>query len=211
MANKSLDRRLKDAGFTDPSDPMYQLAVEELGKIAKDDKAKLRQTREQAAEDKKVAAEVAGLPTANWDDLNAHHAKLLLVFAGYGFMARSMKDDRLLSFVRNRRAFIDLCQLLKRDLDLLKAELAQIYAMHAGRTGERSKGRAGDMEMIAILEVHEHYQMWLMKHDSVCERTSAQIRAMIHDAESDMLKADRDAAAAAEAETAAATQEPVEA
>lgn len=209
MANKSLNRRLKDAGFTDPSDPMYQLAVEQIGQIAKDDKAKLRQTREQAAEDKRLAAEVAGMPAATWDDLNAHHAKLLLVFAGYGFMARAMKDETLLSFVRNRRAFIDLVNLLKKDLDLLKAELAQIYAMHAGKSGERSKGRAGDMEMIAILEVHEHYQMWLVKHDSVCERTSAQIRAMIHDAESDMLKAKQ--AAAAEAEQAAATTETVEA
>lgn len=208
MAIKSINRRLKEAGFTDPKDPMYQLAVQEIGKLAQDDKKQLRQTREQAAEEKRLAAEAAAMPAANWDDLNAHHAKLLLVFAGYGFMARSMKNDKLLSFVRNRRAFINLCALLKTDLDRLKEELAQIYQMHAGKSGERSKGRAGDMEMIAILEAHEHYQMWLMKHDSVCERTSAQIRAMIHEAEGDMLQADR---AAAEAEQAAAPQESVEA
>jgi hypothetical protein len=204
MTQKSLNRQMKMAGFTDPNDPLTQLAMAELGKIAKQEQSERKISDKLDAEEKRLVKEMKNKPDTCWDDLNDIHDKFARVFQGYAFMAKAMNDKEMLAYVVDKKTFSDNVRLLHHDLKNLRAEFDQIYAMHKGRTGGKAKGIAGDKELIAALEVNEHYQVWIVKHDQICERTSAQIRAAIHEAEARMLAAQqaKQAAEAPAAETA---------
>lgn len=151
-------------------------------------KSLARQARDaQQAEAKKtLKAQKDALKKNNcWDDLNDLHATAASVFIRYAQLGTYMKNQALMECVTDPKIVGQRIAIMTRDLQNLKAELAKIHATHSGKNGGPI---GGDMDtqaadLVNSLEIYQHYQMWMEKHDAVVLPVYTEIMAALTQAE----------------------------
>lgn len=120
-----------------------------------------------------------------WDELHGLYASCGSVFVQYGELGKLMQNKELMACVEDIKGLTNRTLIFTNDLQMMKGELLAIYGHHKNRHG----GPVGDtddvkaIDLMSSIEIYQHYQMWLQKHNGVCVPTLNEISAQMTQAE----------------------------
>ncbi len=120
--------------------------------------------------DKKEASEKIKNNTC-WDDLDKIYTSTLHLLSKHAHLSQFAVDKELISAVADKVTLTANIKSLARDLKVLGDELHKIHQMHENKVG----GTTDPDEFFSTIQISEHYNLFMERHDAVIMPTAYHI------------------------------------